>query len=69
MSLKTQSAKRRSSFVELEDNPIEAGSGDDGILHLESLADTVKIEKQDLDNIISILENLKWVCEIFNVIH
>ena len=59
MSLKTQAAKRRSSFVELEQNPIEAGSAEEHVLTIESLADTVKIEKGDLDNLISILENLK----------
>lgn len=63
MSLKTQSAKRRSSFIELEQNPIEVGGGEDGVLQIESLADTVKIEKEDLNNLISILEGLKYVMQ------
>jgi hypothetical protein len=64
MSAKSQSARRRNSFVD-EENPIEAAAGDEGILHIESLADTVKIEARDLEILISALENLK--CVHFNL--
>jgi hypothetical protein len=63
MSLSTQSAKRRTSFIEIETNPFEVP--EDGVagggLVIENLADTVKIESNDLDILISTLESLRLI--------
>jgi hypothetical protein len=66
MSLSTQAAKRRSSFIEIETNPFEgaedSGLGSHGagaVIQIENLADTVKIEPSDLNILISTLENLR----------
>ena len=73
MSLRTQSAKRRTSFIEIETNPFEspedasvsggAGAGAGGMgggsLIIENLADTVKIEPSDLEVLLSALEALR----------
>jgi hypothetical protein len=63
MSLTTQSAKRRTSFVESEANPFEIGSAASleggSVLNIESLADTVKIEKDDLNALIASLESVR----------
>ena len=62
MSLTTQSAKRRTSFIELESNPFEANNSDEITTpshQIENLTDTVKIEKEDLNNILNLLEGLR----------
>lgn len=62
MSLTTQSAKRRTSFIEVETNPFESGPDDGGAaatLQIENLADTVKIEPEDLNILLSSLESLR----------
>jgi hypothetical protein len=61
MSLSTQSAKRRTSFIESETNPFEVTEDGaiGGTLVIENLADTVKIEPNDLDVLISTLDSLR----------
>jgi hypothetical protein len=69
MPLSTQAAKRRCSYLEIEKNPLESSQREDGSssvsgsslslagsMKIESLADTVKIERDDLNEIISALE-------------
>jgi hypothetical protein len=59
MSLSTQSAKRRTSFIEIEKNPFEGEEAAAAVIQIENLGDTVKIEPSDLNILISTLENLR----------
>jgi hypothetical protein len=59
MSLSTQSAKRRTSFIEIEKNPFEGEEATAAVIQIENLGDTVKIEPSDLNILISTLENLR----------
>jgi hypothetical protein len=60
----TSKPKRKASFMELNSNPFEVketatkgkGKGMEAPAEFESLADTVKIERIDFDNIMSVLE-------------
>ena len=58
MSLTTQSAKRRGSYLELASNPLEGASPLNDSVFVENLSDTVKIERVDLDFLISSLESI-----------
>lgn len=53
MSLRTQAAKRRNSYIEIEGNPLETGVVPEGLqLKVENLSDAKPIEEEDLKNMV-----------------
>ena len=62
MSIRTQAAKRRNSFVELASNPLEGGgSNDDHKDHkIEIITSCSLITPSDMDSIIEVLRNKRY---------
>jgi hypothetical protein len=58
-STKSNNARRRQSYIEVENNPIEVGADTHEEFQLESLADAVQITKLDLGTLINILTEQK----------
>jgi hypothetical protein len=63
MALATQAAKRRCSYIEIANNPLEAVSVSSQLLsagtQYENLGDTVQINQEELQEILQALERTR----------
>lgn len=62
MSLRTQAAKRRNSYIEIEGNPLETGVVPEGLqVKLENLSDAKPMEAGDLKSLLAYVKAQRYV--------